>query len=276
MGNIIGIPFDKVFEGVFGFSPYGWFSNDRTPHAGVILLGNTGVGKSFLANILLNENYFQHECNPSSVTHVTEWKRIRANNRSYVVFNVPGLVEHNQSAVEKNKLQIQRAFEEMPYSIVAPVFIGGSSGRLREEDILAFNALNQAYHFEQESLLFIINDLPPSRPPFYEGQMMVKLEELFNVKDIKVCFVNRIDADSFLQRRKLRGQLFNGLNLCTPMKHTKHGEVVLLVNRIKELQEELKHRQDALDERLKMLEGIILQQQAKFEAVFESDTCTIL
>ena len=35
---------------------------------GIIILGNTGVGKSFIANILLGKDVFVHELNAAAVT----------------------------------------------------------------------------------------------------------------------------------------------------------------------------------------------------------------
>lgn len=277
MGNVLAIPFTKVFEGLFGFNPYGWSSSGtKGPPIGLILLGNTGVGKSLLANILLNEDYFRHDCSPSSVTHLTEWKDFRANKRNYVVFNIPGLIENNQEAIERNKKEIQRAFEKIPYAIIIPVFLGGAAGRLREEDLVAFNVLNNAYKFEHESLLFVINDLPSTRQPFYEGQMHAKLQELVNVKNLKVCFLNRINTSNAWQRAYLRKQILGGIVLCTPVAHRKHDEVVLLVDRLKKLETQMKEKQDEMDRKIKNLEGEIERFQRLYEDTTEPGSCTIL
>jgi DNA replication protein DnaC len=63
---------------------------------GLIILGNSGVGKSFLANILLGHEAFKHEFSPRSVTHRTEFEEITIDDYDYAIFNIPGLIEADQ------------------------------------------------------------------------------------------------------------------------------------------------------------------------------------
>jgi putative ribosome biogenesis GTPase RsgA len=68
----------------------------RSNQHGLIILGNSGVGKSFLANVLLGEEAFTHEFSARSVTHRTEFREIKFNDYRYAIFNVPGLIEADQ------------------------------------------------------------------------------------------------------------------------------------------------------------------------------------
>ena len=72
------------------------------------------------------------------------------------VFNIPGLIEADQAAIDRNKNEIYKAFQQRPNSVVAFVFTGGSGGRILDEDVIAFKAINDAYHFDSDSLLLII------------------------------------------------------------------------------------------------------------------------
>jgi len=63
---------------------------------GLIILGNSGVGKSFLANILLDKEIFKHDFSARSVTHRTEYQQITIGDHDYAVFNIPGLIEADQ------------------------------------------------------------------------------------------------------------------------------------------------------------------------------------
>lgn len=71
---------------------------------GLIILGNSGVGKSFLANILLKEEAFRHEFSARSVTHRTEFREITVNGIRFAIFNIPGLIEADQVIIlDKNQ-----------------------------------------------------------------------------------------------------------------------------------------------------------------------------
>ncbi|CAF1210976.1 unnamed protein product [Adineta ricciae] len=166
--------------------------NTSTSKYGLILLGNTGVGKSFIGNVVLGRDVFEHECSSSSVTHETEFEDYTIGNGSFAVFNIPGLIEAEQAAVDRNKIEIYKAFQQRPNSVVAFVFSGGSGGRIRDEDIVAFKAINDVYHFDSESLLFIINDLPNDRSSKYEGETAIKLERLTEMPNVRMCFLDRI------------------------------------------------------------------------------------
>mgnify|MGYP002394904442 FL=1 len=97
---------------------------------GLIILGNTGAGKSFIGNLILNREAFVHECNVDSVTHNTEFCEFSEGPIQFSIFNIPGLIENEQAAVERNKVEIHKAFGIRPNSIVAFVFTAGAGGRI--------------------------------------------------------------------------------------------------------------------------------------------------
>ncbi|CAF1467052.1 unnamed protein product [Adineta steineri] len=275
MGNHQSCPLLKIIEAYSGSIFPIWHSDQDYPTVGLILLGNTGVGKSFLANILLGENTFEHRFSTDSVTNTTEFKSFRASGRRYVVFDVPGLIECDEAAIERNKIQIQQAFEQRPNCIVAPVFSNGISGRLRNEDLVAFNALNNVYHFRPESLLFIINDLPTNYSSCYEEEAAVRLNHLLEMKSLKICFISRIDINSYWKRKQLRMKLLNDFDNRKPSTHRKTGEIVLPLNKIKQLEEEMRKKQDDFEAKRKELEKQI-RWQKKMEGMRENDWCVIL
>ena len=114
MGNENGCILTRIVEVYFGPILPSLSSDRNYPPVGLILLGNTGVGKSFLANVLLGENAFEHRCDTASVTHVTRSKRAQFYGRIYEVFDVPGLIEYDQEALDRNKSEIQKAFDQRP------------------------------------------------------------------------------------------------------------------------------------------------------------------
>lgn len=81
---------------------------------GVLTIGNSGVGKSLLDNIILGREAFVHDMCPGSVTSrteeaivntgVPEWGAVK-------VFNIPGLIEADPAKIARNKTELNRAFE---------------------------------------------------------------------------------------------------------------------------------------------------------------------
>jgi hypothetical protein len=176
---------------------------------GLIILGNSGVGKSFLGNILLGRDYFQHEFSPSSVTHATEYQEIIVGYFPLAIFNIPGLIEAEQPRIDLNKREIDKAFTERPNSIVMYVF-GHENGRIKNEDVVAFNAINAAYPFRPESLVLVVNGLPKKRPANYEGTTLVLLQQLLKNVDVNkrnICFLDHINDENPKEKQDLRERL---------------------------------------------------------------------
>lgn len=183
-------------------------TND-THQFGLIILGNAGVGKSFLGNILLSRDVFVHKFSVGSVTHDTEYSEIQVGGFTFAIFNIPGLIEANQKRIDLNKREIEKAFLARPNSIVLYVF-GNQRGRLRDEDMVAFNAINAAYSFRRESLVLVMNDLDKDRPSDYEGTTLVLLQQLLphvEINEQNVCFLNRIAQNNRNEKQFLKEQL---------------------------------------------------------------------
>jgi hypothetical protein len=256
-----------------------------TSKYGLILLGNTGVGKSFIGNVVLGRDVFEHECSASSVTHETEFEDYTTGNESFAVFNIPGLIEADQEAVDRNKAEIYKAFQQRPNSVVAFVFTGGSGGRLRDEDVIAFKSINDAYHFDSESLLLIINDLPNDRSRKYEGETSMKLERLIEIPNVRICFLDRISKKTLpdsedirstaekardstpelSEREKMRRKLMNAILSCKPRVHEKHSDIQLNVDKMKKLIEESKEMQRKFEQDREKLQKQIDQRQKEFD-----------
>lgn len=182
---------------------------DTTEQCGLIILGNSGVGKSFLANTLVGHEAFAHKFSSSSVTHATEFQEIEIGDLPLTIFNIPGLIEAEQERIDLNKKEIDKAFAIRPISIVMFVF-GHQGGRICNEDIMAFNAINAAYQFQSESLMLVVNSLPENRPSTYEGTTLVYLQNLLkgvNVNTKNFCFLNQIDVNNPNDRQYLKEKL---------------------------------------------------------------------
>lgn len=188
----------------------------RCVRFGVIILGNTGVGKSFLCNILLGAEIFKHQYSPSSVTTETGSAMVQYERFQPVIFNIPGLIEADQQRIELNKKEIQKAFTQEKQSIIIYVF-GNQNGRIRDEDVLAFNAINAAYDFNAESLLIIMNGLSKQRPDNYESMVIFQLKRVLGIgiSHDNICFLEQIDQGNTSERKQLKETL---LQVCAPQQ----------------------------------------------------------
>ncbi|CAF1449509.1 unnamed protein product [Adineta ricciae] len=213
---------------------------------GLILLGNSGVGKSFLANRLLDDDEaFESRFAAGSVTRHTEWKDMPTNIGRYTfsVANIPGLVEANQKLIDENRVEIMKAFEQCPWAIVLFVF-GQNNGRIPDEDLVAFMRINDAYEFPTKSLLLIVNGIPADRPRDYEAKTAQLLEELTSIDKSYIYFIEKSTSEN--SKRDIRDLLCEAISKCDPVHHERKHDIELMSDEISRLKMESKNRQDQL------------------------------
>ncbi len=63
---------------------------------GIIVLGNSGVGKSFITNIILNKEISPKDCSNQSVARQSEFQEITFGDKHYAIYDTPGLIEADQ------------------------------------------------------------------------------------------------------------------------------------------------------------------------------------
>ncbi|UJR20068.1 hypothetical protein I4U23_023200 [Adineta vaga] len=234
---------------------------------GLIILGNSGVGKSFLANILLGQDIFAHAYAARAVTTETEFQEVCMGDKIYAIFNVPGLIEADQQRVDMNKREIDKAFKERPTSLVIYVF-GQQNGRIRDEDIVAFNALNKAYPFDIDSLILVVNSLAKDRPENYEGEAIVLLEQLIKVPCQNVCFLDTIDKKNVSERESLNNKLLQAIVERTAHNHSKKQDIDIQSVHVREAKELIKTLQKEFQQNKDMYKKQILEQQIIYNKMF--------
>jgi adenylate kinase family enzyme len=213
---------------------------------GLILLGNSGVGKSFLANRLLDDDEaFESGFSARSVTRQTEWKDMTTaiGKHIYSVANIPGLVEANQKLIDENRREIMKAFDQCPFAIVLFVF-GHRNGRIPDEDLVTFMRINDAYEFPLESLLLIVNGIPSNRPDDYEDKTTQLLHELTHVNRNHIYFIEETTLEK--SKRDIHNRLYEAIAKCEPAYHKKKQDIELVADEISRLKLECKQRQDKL------------------------------
>ncbi|CAF3445331.1 unnamed protein product [Rotaria sp. Silwood2] len=213
---------------------------------GLIILGNSGVGKSFLANRLLDDDKaFESRFSARSVTRHTEWKNMSTPIGKYIysVANIPGFVEANQKLIDENRHEIMKAFEQYPFSIVIFVF-GNKGGRIPDEDLVAFMKINDAYQFPPESLLLIVNGILSNAPDDYEEKTAQMLEDFTHIDKSHICFIEKTTSEE--DKHIIRHCLHEIIAKCEPTYHTKKHDIELIADEISRLKMEYRQRQDQL------------------------------
>ncbi len=101
-------------------------SNTSYVSIGLILLGNSGAGKSFLLNTLIGRDRFASRVSAVSVTRdvgvTTEDFDVDGEAVAVRLLDIPGLIEASQEQINMNKAKIYKAFQMQPISIVDYVF----------------------------------------------------------------------------------------------------------------------------------------------------------
>lgn len=217
-----------------------------------ILVGNSGVGKSYLANLLANENYFDNKFSARSVTHRTESIVCRFDDRVYRIYNIPGLIEGDQTRVRINREEIARAFDQEKQNGTVIIYIfGHENGRIRHEDVVSFQTMNEAYQFSLDSLLIIVNGLPSGRPKKYDDETRRAVIDLLGLTPRYVCFVDQIHSGDIEGRRHARRYLLDHLLQIPPRIHRQRDQIRLFDDEILTLKSHLSQLHYRCDEQQK-------------------------
>ncbi|CAF1281563.1 unnamed protein product [Rotaria magnacalcarata] len=168
----------------------------------------------------------------------------------YLIYNIPGLVEINQEQIDRNKKEIMKAFKECPTSIV--IFVWAQiGGRAQDDDVIAFNALNDAYKFPVESLMFIVNNIPPNRPQQYEGKFLAVLNDTiksFDVTTVDTIFIDAVDPTNSAQMQNTRAKLMKYIAVHPAHKQNKQHDIVLQLDELKQMRNILKQQQQQAEQ----------------------------
>lgn len=199
----------------------------------IITCGNSGVGKSFIDNVLLGLVVFLHAYQAQSVTRLTEVAFTTLNDRKTAIYNIPGLKELSKKNVELNKVQIERAFELLPVQIILSVFGVGDGGRIREEDLSTHFSIQAAFAVHNASTVFVINNVMPEHfnTTFFTDTTMILKEVLDwpEGKPLPVVFLEKfsgpVDIETDPRVHAFRANLLEAINMASPRKHTKQGPI---------------------------------------------------
>lgn len=202
----------------------------------ILTCGNSGVGKSFIDNIILGSNVFDHSNIYTSVTRTMEVQMTDINGRSAAVYNLPGLVEANTNNWNDNKNEIMKSFEQSRNQVVVFVFGLGNGGRIRGEDVAAFESLNKAYNFNKHSLITVLNNFDiMNADKDYKVNSILYLRELLDwppEQKLSIVFIEKLPnttAEAVQNSETvyaIRQQLFKSIDEAVPYAHKKAADIV--------------------------------------------------
>ena len=216
---------------------------------GIIILGNAGAGISFLCNLIIGSERFKADFQPDAVTSETEYHRMETPNCDYLVYNIPGLVETNQEHIDRNKQEIQKAFNSCPNAIVIFVWTH-VGGRVQNDDVLAFEALNNAYAFPREALMFVVNNVPTTRSDKYEGLFITTLVNALNAKwirEIDTIFIDCLDMTNRQQTIAARTKLMKQIVIHPAFVQQQKNPIRLQLDELNDMRSQLKQQQKAAE-----------------------------
>lgn len=179
--------------------------HDPFSDIGVILAGNTGVGKSLLCNIIYGGEVFEHRISAGCVTDgvqsiLGQYIDPSTNQQvAYKIFNIPGLIESNINNIARNKKCLKEACESVGKQIFIYVFDVGTAGRAKADDIAAFKSVQEAYQLQHQSYFFLFNRKPIRAEENYEGEFLLRLKQDLQWPNLPLnyMFIEEFTRDQF-------------------------------------------------------------------------------
>jgi predicted GTPase len=138
-----------------------WLSDNGfqgTKVAKVLVLGNSGAGKSFLCNALIGSETFEHKTRATSVTSTTTFAAVVMGDTAYIICNIPGLIEADQNNIPRNKAAIEAAFDfQRGCPTVALLVVSTTGGRVKNEDYEAIRCVRGYVKMDPAATVVVVN-----------------------------------------------------------------------------------------------------------------------
>jgi hypothetical protein len=141
-------------------------------------------------------------------------------------------VEADPTAIAENKVEIEKALKRCPISVIIFVF-GNMGGRIRDDDVVAFNALHGACNLKMDSLLLVMNGLD-QQPPEYEEKCTVLFNKCLKlpIPPNRMCFLERVNDKSGPVKEILQKKVL--AVLASLQEHNRSQEISLILDFIQQ------------------------------------------
>lgn len=162
----------------------------------VLVLGNSGAGKSFLCNATIGANTFSHATQCGRVTEVNTFVAVVIDGTAFVICNIPGLIESVEGNIPKNKAYIEAAFAFYGDCPTVALFVmHPKSGRINNEDYVAMRVVNKYVSLDPRATAVVINgvdwDELDQTPAVYRAKVISEVHELIE-RQLDVRFTDKL------------------------------------------------------------------------------------
>ena len=218
-----------------------------TAPIGLLTIGNTGVGKSFLQDAIAGSAVFQVARRVRAVTVKTTSHTVVVEGKAYKLFDIPGLIEMgNEQKIDSNKAAIDTAFSQCAEQIVL-VVMGHFNLRPQAQDLATFLAVRRAYDLHQRSVIFVVNQIRADDEEEDKNDFIEKLRETLKEEnacpdDMRVVFCVDIGRNADFSgpaAQAIRRQLLDAVDASVAHAHTKKQDIVLHHAELEKLRKKL-------------------------------------
>ena len=234
---------------------------------GLMILGNQRSGKNYLCNMIIGYERFTSDCRQESITTTAEYHQFHTESTNDLrIYNLPGLIDSNQTKIEQNKCEIMKSFKECPMSAV--IFVWRHiNGIPHYDDIIAFKAFQQAFNFPSKSLMFIVNNVPSQRTPTFEGTFLTVLQNLLYPISISLqdfCFIDHFNANENDKFGLNRDRFLYFIAQHHEKQQTMSMDIVVQYNQLHRLRQTLQDQYQSIQSNQQLFQSEIQQMTQQF------------
>lgn len=206
----------------------------------IILVGNSGAGKSFLCNWVVRAarpavppTVFEHRLSPTAVTTRCERMLVWSPGACFLVYNLPGLLECDVHKVSRNTKLLIRAASELTEARTSLQFVlpgGGDGAALGSSDVKAFREANKVFQCGAETLVCIHNKLGDTDFASSNDRLRAQQDAASAVRDALGCRRN-VYFPTVMPTRKMETTAYTSDRVDTEAAAVAAAETLLQIAR---------------------------------------------